>query len=241
MSYFFLLGYGVIIKTQFNYYPLGKRLLDLTLSLVLIMLTFPLMVAIGIILLVQLKQIPIFIQERGITLNNFRYKIFKFRTMKQNRAVHAKDNVSNNIFYKPELTTELTKFGNWLRRTGLDELPQLLNVVFGQMSLIGPRPLMLSDLEIMKQNHPEYYAKRESFNRIPGISGLWQIYGQRDKGIENLIMLEAEYEKYGSLSFDIKLILATIPIIIFANHSDAISNRIKRDNKKFSITDLVKY
>ena len=61
------------------------------------------MLLIGVIRFVQLKQIPIFIQERGITLNNFRYKIFKFRTMKQNRAVHTEDNVSNNIFYKPEI------------------------------------------------------------------------------------------------------------------------------------------
>ncbi|MBU0561629.1 MAG: sugar transferase [Bacteroidota bacterium] len=132
--------------------------------------------------------------------------------------------MSGDIFYKPEHTEKLTKFSKWLRIWGLDELPQLFNVVTGKMSLIGPRPLMLSDLEILKQKYPQQYLKRESFNSVTGISGLWQIYGQREKGIDNLIDLEAEYEESGSFVFDLKLIFATIPVIIFANHSDAISS-----------------
>lgn len=220
------------IKTKrIKYYPLGKRFLDLSLSLFLLLLTLPTMVIVAVVLFVQLKQYPIFIQERGITLESYRYKIIKFRTMKQSGNTVGGSRLSNNIFYKPELTSNLTKFSNWLRKTGLDELPQLLNVVFGNMSLIGPRPLMLIDLELMKKQYPEFYAMRESFNSVPGISGLWQIYGERDKGIENLIEHESNYEKKGSLIFDIKLILATIPIIVFASHSDAIPSSKITDTK----------
>jgi len=157
------------------------------------------MILISFALFIQFKQSPIFIQERGITLNRFRYKILKFRTIKKESSNKFIVKKSTNILYKPELTSKLTKFTNWLRKTGLDELPQLLNVFAGKMSLIGPRPLMLSDLEIMQQKHPELYEIRESFERIPGISGLWQIYGERNKGIENLILLETKYEKHGSL------------------------------------------
>ncbi|MBU1679135.1 MAG: sugar transferase [Bacteroidetes bacterium] len=196
--------------------------MDLALSLFLLLFTLPVMLLCGIILCIQLKEFPIFIQERGITLDKFRYKIIKFRTMKKNKYNLSEDKESNNIFYKPEHSEKLTKFSKWLRITGLDELPQLLNVIRGKMSLIGPRPLMLSDLEILKQNYPEQYLKRESFNSKPGISGLWQIYGKREKGIDNLIDLENEYEKSGSFVMDLKLILATIPIIVFANHTDAI-------------------
>ncbi|MFH1527180.1 MAG: sugar transferase [Bacteroidota bacterium] len=139
------------------------------------------MLIFGIILSIQLKNFPIFIQNRGITLNKFRYKIVKFRTMKQNNAALSEAKVSSNIFYKPELNEKLTKFSKWLRIRGLDELPQLFNVITGKMSLIGPRPLMQSDLEILKQKYPVQYLKRELFNSVPGISGLWQIYGQREK------------------------------------------------------------
>ena len=190
------------------------------------------MILISFALFIQFKQSPIFIQERGITLNRFRYKILKFRTIKKESSNKFIVKKSTNILYKPELTSKLTKFTNWLRKTGLDELPQLLNVFAGKMSLIGPRPLMLSDLEIMQQKHPELYEIRESFERIPGISGLWQIYGERNKGIENLILLETKYEKHGSLMLDIKLMFATIPIVVFANHSDSISSRKEIYNKQ---------
>ncbi len=181
------------------------------------------MILVSVVLFVQLKQFLIFIQERGITLNKFRYKIIKFKTMRANSPIGSESNLSNNIFYKPELTSKLSKFSNWLRKTGLDELPQLLNVVIGNMSLIGPRPLMLSDLKLMQKQFPEFYAMRQSFNCIPGISGLWQINGEREKGIENLIKLESTYEQKGSLILDIKLIFATSPIVVFASHSDAVS------------------
>jgi len=209
-------------RVHLKYYPKGKRLLDITLSIFLLLLTFPILVLVAVLLFIELKKSPVFIQERGITLNSFRFKIVKFKTIKHSKNVAINSN--NNIFYKPSLETSLTKFSNWLRKTGLDELPQLLNVVAGNMSLIGPRPLMLSDLELMKQKYPEFYAKRDQFFSKPGISGLWQIYGERDKGVENLIKLEAEYEKNSSLILDLRLMLATIPIVLFASHSDAISN-----------------
>ena len=219
---------------EFKYYPAKKRFLDLTLSLVLILLTMPIMFIVGIVLFAQFKQFPIFIQERGITLKSFRYKILKFRTMRQSTIFGGENGLSDNIFYKSTPEGNLTRFSNWLRKTGLDELPQLFNVVSGKMSLIGPRPLMISDLELMQQKYPEYYAKRETFNCIPGVSGLWQIYGERDKGIKNLIELETAYAKHRTIIFDVKLLFATLPIVVLANHSDSMTNKLKiSENKLF--------
>jgi hypothetical protein len=120
------------------------------------------------------------------------------------------------------LKGEVTKFAGWLRKTGLDELPQIFNIFFGQMSFIGPRPLMLKDLEIMKKEYPENYKERELMNSKPGLSGMWQIFGNRDHGVENLIGMDYLYDKYKNISLDFKLIISTIPIVLLSNISDAI-------------------
>ena len=108
-----------------------------------------------------------------------------------------------------------------LRKTGLDELPQLINVLKGDMSFVGPRPFSLSDLEIIKNEYPEIYNERVSFNTKPGITGLWQIEGNREEGIRNLIFLEKEYESKKSFLYDLSLVVKTIPVVFLANHSDA--------------------
>lgn len=163
-----------IIKASVKYYPYGKRFLDLMISAIIILISFPLMILIGIILYFQLKQFPIFIQERGLTLNNFRFKIIKFRTLEKKRLVGFENQKFENILHKHELAFSLTKFSRWLRKTGLDELPQLINVILGEMSLVGPRPLMLSDLEILKNKNYEQYLIRETFKPFPE----FRVYGK---------------------------------------------------------------
>jgi len=115
-------------------------------------------------------------------------------------------------------------FSGWLRKTGLDELPQFLNVLSGKMSIVGPRPLTLSDLQLLKEKFPGSYSKRETLTVKPGISGLWQLYGDRKKGIANLIELDFLYQRHHSFWTDMKIIGITIYIVITADISDAIMN-----------------
>ena len=131
---------------------------------------------------------------------------------------------------------DLNWFTKWLRRTGLDELPQIYNVLVGHMSIVGPRPLMLQDLQILEKESPQNYLLRESIKSKPGLTGMWQIFGDRSKGVENLIGLDLFYEAEKSFRLDLKIFFFTIPIVLFAKNSDAIFPRTNFINWLFPIS-----
>jgi lipopolysaccharide/colanic/teichoic acid biosynthesis glycosyltransferase len=141
-----------------------------------------------------------------------------------------------NIFFKNELTELVTPFGRFLRRTGLDELPQLLNILKGEMSFVGPRPLSLTDLDIMKIYFPEEYTVRGNNKFKPGITGYWQVFQNRDKGVKDLIEKENFYNYNYSFLLDLKILLYTIPIVFNGTHCDAILPSAKSD--KFNESTL---
>jgi hypothetical protein len=156
-------------------------------------------------------------------------KILKLRTIKKD---FSKVTSENDIFFKPSLQNEIPKFAAWLRKTGLDELPQIFNVLTGKMSFIGPRPLMDQDLKVMRKENPIIYYKRESINSRPGISGLWQIYGNRDEGLINLIALDLIYDTYKTINIDLQLIFKTAFFVVTSKNSDAVFT-IKKKDKRF--------
>lgn len=213
-----------------------KRAIDIILSIVIIVITIPIQFLIAIILLVILTENPVFIQKRGITLEKFRFTIIKFRTINSKQIRINLNNRSKEIFLIPSITGRLKPFARLLRKTGLDELPQIYNVLMGQMSLIGPRPLMIKDLEILKNDFPKFYALREFINSKPGITGVWQLIGDRSLGAENLIGLDIFYEENKSLLLDFKIFLTTLPIILFAKNSDAFIPRIDFISSLFSLS-----
>lgn len=198
-----------------------KRLFDIILGSFLLFLSFPLLVIITILLFIDLKEFPFFTQERGLTIDKFRFKIYKLKTIKENRN-QIRHELEEDIFLKPGLKNKVSNFAKLLRKTGLDELPQLINIIFGQMSLIGPRPLMLEDLKIIKILQPDLYAKRETFTQRPGLTGLWQLFGNRSEGIMGMIALETVYDKTASPILDLKLLLYTFSIALRARNSDSI-------------------
>jgi len=160
------------------------------------------------------------VQERGITLDKFRFKIIKLRTIRGNDK--NKKHSSKSVFFKPQFIEDVPKFSGWLRRTGLDEIPQIFNIIKGEMSFVGPRPFMLSDLKLLKKNDWEYYKIRRNFNSKPGVTGLWQIFCKREEGAKNLIALEKIYDEMKSVKYDIKILLYTLPVVITANNADSI-------------------
>ncbi len=200
-------------------YTFTKRILDIIFSLLLLVITFPFMVVFSIIVWVETSHYPIYTQKRGIVLEKKLFKLFKLRTLK---GLDSRQNHSPDIFIKNDLEKYVTSFGRWLRKTGLDELPQLLNVLFGNMSIIGPRPFSLSDMERMKLTQKSFYERRSKITSKPGITGFWQIYGDRTKGIENLLELEEYYDCHKSLILDLKILRDTIYLVFGANNKDAI-------------------
>ncbi|MBK8945575.1 MAG: sugar transferase [Ignavibacteriae bacterium] len=198
-----------------------RRIFDLIFSLVFLILSIPFLIISSIIILFELKSFPFFIQERGLTLTKNRFKIYKIRTLRKS-IKPITHNSENDIFFKSVLRTNITPYAKWLRKTGLDELPQLLNVLKGEMSLIGPRPLMLDDLITIQKTSPELYLKRGNLKYKSGISGLWQLFGNRNDGLMGMLALESLYEKVAAPILDIKLILYTTSVVLQAKNSDSI-------------------
>jgi O-antigen biosynthesis protein WbqP len=221
-------------ETKNFLYRLEKRLLDIILSLVLFILSFPFLIAFSIWIWIETKRLPVYSQKRGLVLEKNLFKLYKIRTLK---ISDQKQLNSIDIFIKDDLEKFVTPLGKWLRKTGLDELPQLLNVLKGNMSIIGPRPFSLSDIERMKINEPLYYKRRGMINSKPGITGFWQIKGDRTKGTENLLELEEFYDKHKSIIFDFKILFHTIPFVLFGNNSDAILKSKRKDENKNTLVN----
>ena len=202
-------------------YVVIKRIIDVLMSVVLLVALSPLFILFAVIIACEMQSCPFFAQQRGLTLERGRFRIFKFRTMKI-AADSISPSGSRMVFNKPFLASYVSPFCAWLRCTGLDELPQLWNILKGNMSFIGPRPLSLVDLAIIKNETPELYKRRNALHSKPGLSGLWQLFGERNAGIENLLAFDLEYDRSRSLAVDMNLIAETVPRVILALHSDAV-------------------
>ncbi len=197
------------------------RLLEIMTAILLLTASSPLIFLFASISFLQLKSYPFFSQLRGITLSAGLFKIYKIRTIPPAaEKIHCPE-----ILYKSELAPYVTKFLSWLRSTGLDELPQLINVIRGEMHIAGPRPLSINDLVSMQEKFPYHYSSREKLKIKPGITGLWQVYGNRNSGMAGLIEMDRFYEENMSLKLNAIIILKTITIILFAGKSDSITRK----------------
>jgi lipopolysaccharide/colanic/teichoic acid biosynthesis glycosyltransferase len=199
-----------------------KKSFDLVISLLLLILSFPVIIILMLIILITTRQTPIIIQGRKISLKAKKIKIYKLRTIKVTDSLRESFNNPGAIMFRQDLRRYVNPFCTWLRKSGLDELVQLINVLKGEMSLVGPRPLTITDLQIMKKFEPEIHRQREKIKSQPGITGYWQIFGDRYKGLQNLILLDEYYELNKSFALDLKLIFSTIVLVLTAKHSDSI-------------------
>jgi len=206
-----------------------KRCFDTIFSVMVLVITLPLSIIIILFLFYEHKQFPLLIQLRGLTLTTGKVRIIKFRTLLEDHEREVAEEKSENIFYKPHMKKFVPPFSGWLRKTGLDELPQFLNVLSGKMSVIGPRPLSINDLNFLKEKYTNLYNKREELTVKPGISGIWQLYGDRKKNVENLIELDSLYQSQHTFLADIKIIIISMYLVVTANNSDAIVNHTIND------------
>ena len=159
---------------------------------------------------------PIFFVQERIGKNGKRFKMFKYRTM----VVGADDILFKYLEENPEAKEEyriykklkndprITKFGEKLRKTSLDEFPQFINVLMGDMTLVGPRPYLPREIEDMG----EYYEKIVTVK--PGLTGLWQISGRSDVEFDNRLDLDVQYTKKRTIKNDMKILLITVLITL---------------------------
>jgi lipopolysaccharide/colanic/teichoic acid biosynthesis glycosyltransferase len=209
-----------------------KRLIDIVFAILILAACLPLILIILFASFLLIGENPLVYQKRRITLCKKEINIIKIKTIKNNIVIRNLEDSCNQIFFKSSYEDFVPSFCKWLRKSGFDEILQLVNVLKGDMSFVGPRPLLEKDLMIIKQNSPEYYERRKKINSKPGITGCWQVYGNRAKGTANLVELDEKYERLKSAVFDLKIIMKTIIIFFTASHSDAIVTGLLNKNKR---------
>lgn len=194
---------------------LVKRLLDIFLSTASLLVLAPVM-ALTAILIKLTSPGPVFFVQKRIGLNKRVFHIVKFRTMVANAEVKLaelehRNEVSGPVF-KIKHDPRVTALGKLLRKTSIDELPQLFNVLRGDMSLVGPRPLQLRDYELFTLGGPDWQRCR--FSVRPGITCLWQVNGRSSIPFEKWMELDLQYIRKWSLWLDLQILAKTIPAVL---------------------------
>jgi exopolysaccharide biosynthesis polyprenyl glycosylphosphotransferase len=188
-----------------------KRSFDLALTIPGLLLLSPLFLLIALAIKLDSRG-PVFFRQPRTGRNGRIFRIFKFRTMvdgaEQLRGDLLAANESSGPLFKIRADPRVTRVGGWLRKLTLDELPQLLNVLKGEMSLVGPRPFPVYEDEKING-----WARRR-LDLTPGMTGVWQVLGRNDIPFEEMVKLDYLYANNWSLSWDVKLLLRTVPIVL---------------------------
>jgi exopolysaccharide biosynthesis polyprenyl glycosylphosphotransferase len=182
-----------------------KRCLDVLVSALLLVLLAPLMLIIAIAIKLESRG-PVFFRQRRPGRNCRQFSVIKFRSMYADAGVELAD---SGAIVKLRDDARTTKVGRLLRRFSLDELPQLVNVFLGDMSLVGPRPLLTEESAAVAE---EWHARR--YDLRPGLTGLWQVQGRSENPFEERMRLDYQYVAGWSLSRDLEILLATIPAVL---------------------------
>jgi exopolysaccharide biosynthesis polyprenyl glycosylphosphotransferase len=189
-----------------------KRAFDFMVSLVLIVMLSPVFLLAAALIKLSSRG-PVFFVQNRLGLNKRRFKIYKFRTMvpdaeKKMKEVEHLNEVSGPVF-KIKNDPRITGVGKFLRKTSIDELPQLFNVLNGDMSLVGPRPLPVRDYEGFSEDW-----QRRRFSVRPGITCIWQVGGRSSISFEKWMELDLQYIDKWSLWLDFEILLRTIPAVL---------------------------
>jgi len=192
-----------------------KRMLDFMLSLTLLIFLAPVLVLIALAIKLTSPGPVLFVQER-LGLNKRKFRIYKFRTMSVNAEqmlskIEHLNEVAGPVF-KIRNDPRITRVGKWLRKISFDELPQLLNVLVGEMSLVGPRPLAVRDYKLMTQGCEDWQRCR--FSVKPGVTCLWQVNGRNSIPFQKWMELDMEYIQNWSLWLDVRILWRTIPVVL---------------------------
>jgi lipopolysaccharide/colanic/teichoic acid biosynthesis glycosyltransferase len=191
-------------------YELAKRIFDLAVCLLVLPLAL-LVIAICARAVALFDGCPVFFCQERTGRGGRRFRMYKFRTMVANASELKQELASLNHLSGPDFKIEndprVTRLGGYLRRTSLDELPQILNVLRGQMSLVGPRPTSFP-----ASSYDLWHTER--LEVLPGITGLWQVSGRSDIDFDDRVRLDIEYLERRSFWFDLALLVRTVAALV---------------------------
>lgn len=226
------------VKSEQTYF-IAKRLLDVTVVLGALLLLAPLMLLLAVLVKLDSQGPAVFVQKRVTSKRKFdgqsyywepaTFNIYKFRTMRMgaSSSIHREfmrafihgdetklrrlrnEKQKKKAKYKLCNDMRVTKLGTFLRKSSLDELPQLINVLKGDMSLVGPRPAIPYEVDLYKPWH------HERLEAPQGITGLWQVKGRSQTTFDDMVQLDVEYIRTRSIWQDIKILVMTIPSALF--------------------------
>jgi len=193
----------------------AKRAVDMVGAFTALFLLWPVMVVVALLIKFTSRG-PILFQQPRRGYRGRLFNVLKFRTMGVDAEQRLVDLESSNesaggVLFKLKNDPRVTPLGAFLRRYSLDELPQLINVLFGEMSLVGPRPLQLRDSDKLLATHPEAYHRR--LQVLPGITGPWQVGGRSELDYSRMIDLDIEYIRTWSLGRDLAIICKTFLVV----------------------------
>lgn len=183
---------------------LTKRLFDIVSSTAVLLLVSPILVAVAFWIKLDSRG-PVFFMQQRVGLHGQSFRIFKFRTM-LHRAPNQIDQHNEQVVSAGQ-DPRITRAGRYIRATSLDELPQLLNILKGDMSVVGPRPILMEQKEVV----PHSYMKR--FNVRPGLTGLAQVSGRRSLGWLKQLAFDAKYVEKRSFFYDLCIIFTTVKVV----------------------------
>ncbi|MDI6827503.1 MAG: sugar transferase [Armatimonadota bacterium] len=188
-----------------------KRLIDILVSSIMLVILSPLMLLVAIAIKLE-SEGPVIYKQTRVGKNGREFTFYKFRSMFRDADKRLAElmhlNEADGPIFKIKNDPRITKIGRIIRKTSIDELPQLVNVLKGDMSLVGPRPPLPNEVE-------QYSAHdRQRLNVTPGITCLWQVSGRSNIGFEQWVELDLEYIRNQSLWLDLKILLKTIPAVI---------------------------
>ncbi|WP_244093906.1 sugar transferase [Jeotgalibacillus sp. R-1-5s-1] len=186
-------------------------MIDVTGALFGLIVLSPLLICIAATYLFGQGKGPVFFKQRRLGKSGQEFYIYKFRSMIMNAEEYLKNNeilykkyLENNFKLEPEDDPRITRIGKFLRKTSLDELPQLINVLKGEMSLVGPRPIVEEELK-------KYGERSDEFLTVaPGVTGYWQVCGRSEIGYPERVNIELYYVYHQSLTLDVKILVKSI-------------------------------
>ena len=202
-----------LFREQMLLQLLLKRLLDTAVSLAVLIILLPLMVVVAVIIKLTSPGPVLFVQNR-VGMNQRQFKLYKFRSMVADAEARKLElahlNERDGPAFKIENDPRITRIGRFIRKTSIDELPQLFNVLSGEMSLVGPRPPLPDEVK-----HYQWMFRKRLCVK-PGITCIWQISGRNNVSFDKWMQMDHEYIENWSLWLDIQILIKTIPAVIFS-------------------------
>lgn len=193
-------------------YRLSKRTIDIIGALIGLILFSLIFIVVSILIKIEDPKGPVFFSQIRVGKNEKPFKMYKFRSMVSNAEKLLEDllpyNEVSGAMFKMKNDPRVTKVGKFIRKTSIDELPQLFNVLKGEMSLVGPRPPLPKEVD-------EYSSyEKQRLLVAPGCTGLWQASSRNSVGFKEMVELDLEYIKKRSIMFDFYIIVKTIRVLI---------------------------